>query len=268
VGDVTAERPRAELEAERDFLLRSISDLEREHLAGDVDTEDYESLRADYVARAAIAIRALETRPAAAERRPTSADRLSRIRRFLGRPTTRRSLIAVGVVCLLLAVGLLAAELAGVRLPGESATGSVSLPRATQIRDDLAAASLFANSGRQAEAVGLYDAVLELDPRQPVALADRGWLERLAGLKAHSHKAVLIGDASIALAVAVAPGYPDAHAYDAVALADDAHDLPAAAAQIASMERDHPSATLLSEYGATLAEIDRRAHVVVPRNLA
>jgi tetratricopeptide (TPR) repeat protein len=269
MADVRADRRRrADLESERDFLLRSIEDLERERAAGDVGARDYEELRADYVSRAALTLRALgegaDLGETAHRHRP---NHWRRLRRYLGRRGTRRVLVVTGLVCLFLALGLTAAELAGVRLPGEDATGSVSLPRLAQIREDLAAAVLYANSGRAAEAVGLYDEVLTLDPRQPVALADRGWLERLAGRDAHSRRAVAIGDASIASALAVDPHYADAHAYDAVALFQDDHDVAAAARQVALMEDDHPTKSLLSEYGATLAAIDRAAHVSVQHNL-
>jgi hypothetical protein len=43
----------AELEEERRFLLRSLTDLEREHDAGDVDDLDYETLKDGYTVRAA-----------------------------------------------------------------------------------------------------------------------------------------------------------------------------------------------------------------------
>ncbi len=270
MGDVTAEwRSRSDLEAERDFLLRSIEDLERERAAGDVGSADYTELRADYVARAATTLRALEGHNSTFEcpAVPLGTQRWRRTRRYLGRRRTRRVLVVTGVVCLLLALGLTAAELAGVRLPGESATGSVSLPRAAQIRDDLAAASLYANNGNEAEAVGLYEAVLGLDPRQPVALADRGWLERLAGRDAHSTKTVAIGDASIARAVAVDPRYADAHAYEAIALFQDDDRVASAARQVALMEADHPSDALLAQFGSLLAAIDKQAHEPVPHNL-
>ena len=41
------------LEEQRDFLLGSLDDLEREHEAGDVDDVNYEVLKSDYTARAA-----------------------------------------------------------------------------------------------------------------------------------------------------------------------------------------------------------------------
>jgi hypothetical protein len=52
----------AVLDEQRDFLLRSLADLEREHEAGDVDDHDYVTLKDDYTARAARTIRAIEGR--------------------------------------------------------------------------------------------------------------------------------------------------------------------------------------------------------------
>src|SRR5690606_37957028 len=40
------------LEEQRDFLLRSLDDLEREREAGDLDDDDYQALKDDYTARA------------------------------------------------------------------------------------------------------------------------------------------------------------------------------------------------------------------------
>ncbi|MEY3478605.1 MAG: hypothetical protein RL415_868, partial [Actinomycetota bacterium] len=46
-----------ELQEQRDFLLNSLRDLEREHKFGDIDDQDYESLRKEYVSRAAAVIK-------------------------------------------------------------------------------------------------------------------------------------------------------------------------------------------------------------------
>ena len=51
---------REALEAERDFLLRSLDDLEAEREAGNIDDGTYQTLHDDYTARAAAAIRSLE----------------------------------------------------------------------------------------------------------------------------------------------------------------------------------------------------------------
>ena len=47
------------LETERDFLLRSLDDLESERDAGNIDDETYRTLHEDYTARAAVVIRSL-----------------------------------------------------------------------------------------------------------------------------------------------------------------------------------------------------------------
>ena len=51
---------RAELEEERDFLLRSLDDLEAERTAGELDEDDYRNLKDGYTARAAEVLRALD----------------------------------------------------------------------------------------------------------------------------------------------------------------------------------------------------------------
>ncbi|HVM54185.1 MAG TPA: hypothetical protein VM262_13380, partial [Acidimicrobiales bacterium] len=50
----------APLEPEREFLVRSIEDLDREHAAGELTDEDHRDLRARYEAKLA----ALDTPPA------------------------------------------------------------------------------------------------------------------------------------------------------------------------------------------------------------
>ena len=50
----------ASLEEERRFLLRSLSDLDRENEAGDVDEVDYRELKDGYTVRAAATLRAIE----------------------------------------------------------------------------------------------------------------------------------------------------------------------------------------------------------------
>ena len=68
----------ASLEDERDFLLRSLDDLEAEYAAGDIDDRDYEALTDDYTVRAAETIRAIELHRTelAASARPGSRIRM------------------------------------------------------------------------------------------------------------------------------------------------------------------------------------------------
>lgn len=143
------------------------------------------------------------------------------LRRRLGNRRVRLVIGLGAAVCFVVAATLLAASFAGVRLPGESATGSVSLSGAQQEQETLDRAAVLGSEGQAAEAVQLYNEVLKMDPDQPDALTYGGWLIRLAGLSAKNRLVLAQGDASVARAVKVAPGYPDAHALLGVILYED-----------------------------------------------
>ncbi len=275
-----------QLATERDVLLASIEDLDREHAAGDIGDDDYAAIRARYVARAADTLRALAPPEApdgpggagsppalptargdshgpagaGAGRRPFGR----RARTYLGRRRVRGVLGLLGAVCAAGLVAVAAAHFAGVRLPGQSATGSVSLTSAAQVRQELDQASLLASAGELDKAVALYDTVLASVPHQPEALAYKGWFVRLAGVGRRSAVAVADGDALLRTAVAVAPGYAEARAFDAIALFDDRHDVRGAVAQLAAMLRDRPSATLLGAVGGEAVRIYAADHRRAP----
>ncbi|HLI15011.1 MAG TPA: hypothetical protein VKV23_03040 [Acidimicrobiales bacterium] len=255
-----------ELHAARDHLLASLADLERERAAGDVAAADYEALRQRYVARTAAVLRAISAAEAAPERAP--AGRWRGLRRRLGRPATRRGLWAGVVVCLLGALVVVAASLAGLRLPGQSATGSVALPPAGVLRQELVDARLLGSEGEVQAAIALYDRVLAAVPHQPEALTYRGWLVRLVGVAAGSRSAIARGDAQLAEAVRVAPRYPDARALYGLALADDRHAFAAAAAQLRAFLADRPPASLLEPLRPAMARVFERAGEPVPAALA
>ena len=107
---------REQLEAERDFLLRSLDDLEAEHAAGGIDDESYRTLHDDYTARAAAVIRALRD---GVDARPDAA------------PVSwkRRALVIGGVVAFAIAVALGLAAALGARLPGKTSSGNTARRR-------------------------------------------------------------------------------------------------------------------------------------------
>ncbi|MCU1489023.1 MAG: cytochrome c biosis factor [Acidimicrobiaceae bacterium] len=268
------------LRGERDFLLTSLEDLERERAAGDVSEDDYATLRAAYVGRAAEAIRGIArleedrpfARPGSGVARPelvsgTVATGESRFRRALGRRRTRRLLGVVGLVCVLGIVAVAAAHFAGVRLPGQSATGTIGIPTAEAVRQDLSEASVLAGTGQVTQAVQLYDQVLSAVPHQPEALTYRGWLLRLSGIAVHDASATRQGDAQLAEAAQVAPGYPDARALDGLALLEDQHRLGAALSQFRASLSDRPSTVLLQAIGPKMAAAFVQAHQAVPAGL-
>ncbi len=248
------------LESEQEFLEQSIDDLERERELGEVDAKDFAILQARYRARLKDVAAEIEelTSTARKERAPEAsatktsgarsrqASQGSSWRRRLGSRRVRLTIGIAATCCFVAAASLLAASLAGVRLPGESATGSVSLSSAQQEQETLDRAAILGSEGQVAEAVQLYDEVLQKDPDQPDALAYGGWLVRLAGLAARNRVVLARGDASVARAVKVAPGFPDGHALYGVVLYLDYGRAPAAATQFREALSTGASEELLS----------------------
>jgi len=203
---VTATRGRvdpdalADLEEERDFLLRSLDDLERERAAGDIDEADYVSLRDDYTARAAAVLRAIEQ---------------GRTRLPPRRRTDPRRLVGIVLAVALLAggAGALVAAMSGTRRPGDTITGGFD----DTSQDRLAEAVQLANEGRLSEALPIYDEVVADDPGNVRALMDRGLLLLQAGSAAASEPLLTRGSASIEQALTVDPGNPEALFYRALA---------------------------------------------------
>lgn len=228
-------RTLVELEEERAFLLASLEDLERERAAGDVDDADYRRLRDAYTARAAAVLRAIDSARAAtpeagpdagagaAEGHTAAADSAPAppggVRRRRTAPRRALGVLAVAGVAAL--AGALVASSAGERLPGDPSSGSIT-PTGTSA--DLERARRLSGEGRTLDAIKAYDAVLRREPRQPEALAYRGWLLRLAGRSANNRELVDRGLAFVQRAVAADPTYPDARFFLGAILWQDRND--------------------------------------------
>ena len=229
---------RARLEAERDFLLASLDDLDAERAAGGIDEESYRALHDDYTARAATALRSLrdgfDARPA--------RTRLS---------WRRRAMVVAGVVAFATGTGFALAYALGARLPGQTGSGNSQVATtsggntacARSRTDQLAAivseypgdvatrlllARLLECRGDLSGALAQYDGVLAVEPASAEALASSGRVLYLAAqAAAQQHQ----GDAAAALvdearqrldrAVALDAGYADAHFFRAIVLANE-----------------------------------------------
>lgn len=270
-------RGRSSLEAlgdEADFLRQSISDLEDEHSRGEVDESDFDLLGARYADRLAEVESAIShgkqrsdldfeaSSSSSQSSRPTA--RVAGMRAKLSNRRLRTVLGIAAACCFIVAATLLAASLAGVRLPGESATGSVSLSSAQQEQETLDRAALLGSQGQAAEAVRLYDEVLQADPDQPDALTYGGWLVRLAGLSAKNQLVLAKGDASVARAVKVAPGYPDGHALLGVILYEDFARPKSAVAQFREALKVGASMSLLESVAPVAAKAFAAAKQPLP----
>jgi predicted Zn-dependent protease len=162
---------REELEEERDFLLESLQDLERERAAGELSERDFQALHADYTARAAVVLRALErgarARPARGSKAPPPVK------------TKRPLVVTLGVVVLVAAVAAGAvATFSSQREPGAPMTGSLPGTPSGRLQEALQLES----NGKAADALKIYDELIKENPRDVAALAYRGWLLKRAGL--------------------------------------------------------------------------------------
>lgn len=269
---------RSNLEEELSFLRGSIDDLEREHGAGDVSEPDYERLRARYQSQAdeveqALASMASEApvladghgRPVPAEadgsvgvgRRRAVGNALAKA---LARPRVRLVTGWGAFACLAAAAAVLVMALTSTGPFG----GPSPLPVDARVQIMLGEAGILGSKGDVTEALATYDEVLALEPTEPVALANAGWLARLAGIAEHEQTLVRNGDAEIEAAVRSAPGYALARAYDGVMLLEDRHEPGLAAAQFGAMLRDHPSAGLVRSVRAEARAAFRAAGEPAP----
>ncbi len=215
----------ATLDDERATLLRSLSDLEAEYAAGDLDDDDYRALKDDYVARTAAVIR----------RRTKTQEGISQ-RVEIAKSTVPRWRTPVAVVATMaaaLGAGLAVARFAGERVGTQGLTGTVNAAGADrsaevskllkEAQDKLASDPL--------ASLKSYDAVLAIDPQNPEAIAYGGWLLRIVAQSAEGPtRDELLARAKSRLddAVAVAPNYPDARAFRGVLLLRDLDDPTAA----------------------------------------
>jgi tetratricopeptide (TPR) repeat protein len=263
-----------DLEEERDFLLRSISDLDRERAANDLTEADYRRLRDGYTARAAEVMRRLEAvgaggeddetpaaqKPQAPQAPPAEHDpqappgvavqvaaRVDDGKAERARGRRRRGIVALAViVCFVGAATGLVVTRSTHRLPGQTASGSVTLTDTQRLAQELVQARVLSTQGRDLDAIKLYDKVLAVEPRQPEALAYRGWLLRLAGVAGHDQTLLAQGRASVDAAVAQDPSYPDARVFLGYMLFQDTHDPAGATAQFRAFLADHPQAQMVS----------------------
>ena len=199
----------ADMEEQRRFLLQSIRDLDREHAAGDLEDDDYRTLKDDYTARAAAVLHALD------EQR-SGVDTARQPRRH---PKTT-ALVVAGVAAVAIVAGVLVASSSGERVPGQPTSAAVAGSPAASDKD-LAQASRLFNQNKWADALGIYAKVLKRDPRNVEALSYGSWALAQLGQVEPAQR-------SLDKALAANPDYPPAHLFKGLLLLDARNDAKAA----------------------------------------
>jgi tetratricopeptide (TPR) repeat protein len=225
------------IEAERDFLLRSLGDLEAERAEGNIDDETYRTLHDDYTARAAAAIRSLD---AGADLMPGRAP---------SDPKAMRWITIGGIIVFALVAAFLLTRTAGQRRPGDTITGRASSPPAASgvsgasgetggdpgpalaaaaeaspesYAARIAYARYLLQAGELVDAIPEFGAAARLDPSQPEPPTYAGWAGALLSEQVQDEQARRpLLEASLERLSEVTrthPDYPDAHALKGVAL--------------------------------------------------
>lgn len=190
----------ASLEEERRFLLRSLTDLDREHEAGDVDEVDYRELKDGYTVRAAATLRSIDEGKASLPTQP---------------PANWPKRIGVGaLVALLIGVVWWALSASSAqRLPGQELSG---LDARDQNQVLLAQARTI-QVQQPAAAAALYQEVLEVEPDNVEALTYRGWTLTLSMIgETDTDEITSTLRESVELlttAIDLDPSYPDPHCF-------------------------------------------------------
>ncbi len=274
--------PRSELEDEEAFLLRSIEDLDREHGAGDLSDADYVALRAGYTARAAALISARRQAttlaaaaavdsgphtddPSATDEDPTDAS-VDPVPSATGRPhRRRRRVLLVGGLTALAsaAVAVAVFTITRPRGPDQTVTGSITQARSQQVREDLAQAESLDAAGDVTTAMELYEAVLQLQPNQPEALAESGWIEFESGVRGHNASVIAYGQHAEETAAGLVPSAWAPRLYlGSMYLTEK--DPTAAAAQFRRFIAAHPPAATRAAARPVMAKACAAAHETLP----
>jgi tetratricopeptide (TPR) repeat protein len=191
-----ADADQGPLEEQRDFLLRSLDDLEREHDAGDIDEADYEALRDDYTMRAAAVLRSLDAH-AALQTEPAG-------------PKRRTVIWTVGIVAFAVLAGIAVAFTSGRRDTGTLASGDP----ARGASESIARADQLMSEDKLEEAIAAYTKALESQPSNVRALTYRGWLY-------FQTDDLTKAWADLDAAVKLDAKFPDAHVFRSIMLTRD-----------------------------------------------
>jgi tetratricopeptide (TPR) repeat protein len=256
------------LNDQREFLLRSIDDAERELLAGDLSKDDYDVLLLrdqKRLAEVEAELAALGPLPEDDQKTvPSEAEAMARRRLGTGRK------LGIVVACLLIVTGLviLVNHAVNPSLPGQAVTGSITESKVELIEQQLADAATLNNNGEGVQALQLYDKVLSEDPADPKALANSGWLEWNYGEAGKSATLMQAGRRAVKKAIKLAPTYFAGHLFLGLILLNQDHNVRGAIGEFTKLLADHPPNAELVSVASLVASGYAQAKEPLPPALA
>lgn len=231
-----------ELRDQREFLLQSLHDLERERDAGDIDDLDYTTLRDSYIARAASVITQLDSGELASNRNPRQSTRIKVL------------LIAAVVIVCASSIGWFMATQLGQRLPGQSLSGGIADSTASLLSQARAI-----NFSDPAKAVDLYSQVLTINPDNIEALTYRAWIIALVARDASDDLKVLAfatATEGLGRAIAIDANYADAHCFLGIIRFRIAADAKGAKEELQICQDLNPPSAVKGFVDSIVAEVD------------
>jgi len=237
----------ASLEEERRFLLRSLTDLEREHEAGDVDDLDYQTLKDGYTVRTANVLRQIEqgrdSLPAAKPRR-----------------WSRTIAVTAAVLVGSIGVGFVLAGAWGERSSGQEITG---LTPGDESRIVLTNARDAMGAGDFATANALFAEVIEMERARgrdnAEAVAYFGWtlalLTRQNPDETNAGERYAAAVLALGQATEIEPDYADPYCFLAIVEYQFRDDAEAALPHIERCEASNPPGDVASLVASFADEI-------------
>lgn len=258
-GRADIEQERWSLNDQREFLLRSIDDAERELVAGDLSEDDYNVLLLrDQKRLTEVEAELAALGPAVSNEsgaKPLESDTEVQLAAPSRRRFSTRRRIGVVVACLLIITGLviLVDHAVSPSLPGQPVSGSITESKVELIEQQLEEAEVFNNNNEGVEALELYDKVLSEDPEDPNALAASGWLEWNYGTKAKSATLMQAGRRAENKAIQLAPSYYAGHLFLGLILLNQDKNPTAAVAEFTEFLKDDPPQAQLVSVASVVA---------------
>ena len=183
---------------QKEFLLKSLHELDQEFENGNLSLDDHEMLVRRYTRELANVTEAKKVVDSGSE--PKKGYR------------TKALVWSLGIVLLGAAAGITISQTSGARSSGESITGSIRKSVSSQISE---AQMLLGNRDRWGEAIEIFDDVLETQPSNVEALTYRAWLNYQSG-----------GEVSTQIkaweeVLFIEPGYSDALVFLSISLSNE-----------------------------------------------